>query len=292
MKYASYSALAGLTLALVWLGWKQHQLAGELAMIRSGRPVLSTSAGKQETYAAAIQELQNRFERTRIDLSAALHGISQTSTKVDSLQKAVDSLNRQMQVTQLMLETNALAKAQPKEAKPSPERPPMLVAEPAPPPAKPKPRRTIVRRPWSAEQATGAPDTKEAGDSPTAWAPLSPNSGTQWLELEYEKPVDIAELRVRQTFNPGAICKITGINASGQEIKIWEGTEPPGRAPVETSFKACCRVQTDKIKIYLDTKRVAGWNEIDAVELIGRDGTRQWAIDAKASTSYVYRKGT
>ena len=39
--------------------------------------------------------------------------------------------------------------------------------------------------------------------------------------------------------------------------------------------------------LHLDTTRVSGWNEIDAVELIGRDGSRQWATSAKASSSYA-----
>ena len=45
------------------------------------------------------------------------------------------------------------------------------------------------------------------------------------------------------------------------------------------------------MKVYLDTKRVAGWNEIDAVELIGRDGSRQWAKGASASSSYGASRG-
>jgi hypothetical protein len=289
MKYWLYSAMAALTVTLAWLGWKQHQLAGELARIKGGREVLLSATGKQDTSIAAIQELRNRFERTRIDLSAALHGISQTSSKVDGLQKAVDNLNRQMHTTLAMLETNVASKPQPPPAPTSPEKSLVLLTEPAQPPPKPKPRRKLVQRPWSPEQAVGAPDTMQAGDNPTAWAPLSPNSGMQWLELEYEKPVEVAEIRVRQTFNPGAICKITVPDASGQETKLWEGKEPPTQAPVEMSFPAGCRVRTDKVKVYLDTRRVAGWNEIDAVELIGRDGTRQWAMDAKASSSYADR---
>jgi hypothetical protein len=32
---------------------------------------------------------------------------------------------------------------------------------------------------------------------------------------------------------------------------------------------------------------VPGWNEIDAVELIGRDGSHQWAKQASASSTYA-----
>jgi hypothetical protein len=41
------------------------------------------------------------------------------------------------------------------------------------------------------------------------------------------------------------------------------------------------------VRVYLDTAKVPGWNEIDAVELIGRDGTRQWAVSATASSTYA-----
>lgn len=289
MKYVSYSAMGGLALALVWLGWRQYELAGELARIRASRPGL-VNGPAQDISAAAIQELRNRFERTRIDLSAALHGISQTSAKVDTLQKAVDTLTRQMQTTLVTLETNKSPKVSPTPLPLAPEKPLVLSSDKAEPPPKPKPAKNLVRRPWSPEQATGAPDTHERGDNPTAWAPLEPNSGIQWLELEYSQAVEVAEVKVRQTFNPGAICKITALNAAGQETKIWEGKEHVGEAPTEAAFTANSQVRTDRIKVYLDTQRVAGWNEIDAVELIGRDGTRQWAIDAKASSSYADRK--
>ena len=42
------------------------------------------------------------------------------------------------------------------------------------------------------------------------------------------------------------------------------------------------------LKIYLDTSAVAGWNEIDAVEIVAKDGSRQWACEATASSSYAW----
>jgi len=53
------------------------------------------------------------------------------------------------------------------------------------------------------------------------------------------------------------------------------------------SFSLPAGVQANQIKVYLDRRRVPGWNEIDAVELIGRDGSRQWATSAMASSSYA-----
>lgn len=143
------------------------------------------------------------------------------------------------------------------------------------------------KRSWGPEQAAGAPDTFQAGDISTAWAALERDAGEEWLQLEYERAVDIAEIRVRETYNPGAVSKITALLPNGGETTLWEGVEPPSEAPVEMTFQVPPGVNANSIKVYLDTRRVPGWNEIDAVELIGRDGTRQWAKQASASSTYA-----
>ena len=144
-----------------------------------------------------------------------------------------------------------------------------------------------AKRSWGPEQAAGEPDTFQAGDISTAWASREPDAGEEWLKLDYEKSVDIAEVRVRETHNPGAILKLTALLANGTEVTLWEGVEPRAEAPVEMSFQVPDSVNARSVKIYLDTRRVPGWNEIDAVELIGRDGSHQWAQQASASSTYA-----
>lgn len=63
------------------------------------------------------------------------------------------------------------------------------------------------KRGWGPEQVTGEPDTMQAGDISTAWASREQDAGEEWLKLDYERSVDIAEVRVRETYNPGAISK-------------------------------------------------------------------------------------
>src|SRR5207245_955698 len=113
------------------------------------------------------------------------------------------------------------------------------------------------------------------------------DGGEEWLKLEYERPVDLVEVRVRESFNAGAIAKVTAFLPNGEEVTLWEGQEPPLQAPVDTSFPVNVAVRASSVKVYLDTRRVPGWNEIDAVELIGRDGSRQWATAATASSTYA-----
>jgi thiol-disulfide isomerase/thioredoxin len=142
-------------------------------------------------------------------------------------------------------------------------------------------------RQWSPEQATGAPDTNTAGDLPTAWASMNPDAGPEWLQVEFAKPTEIAEVRIRETFNPGAINKVEAISADNKGTVIWEGTAEAKPAPSDMVVKPQSAVVSNKIKIHLDTTRVPGWNEIDAVELLGKDGSRQWAQAATASTTYA-----
>lgn len=144
-----------------------------------------------------------------------------------------------------------------------------------------------LRRAWGEEQATGPPDTFRAGDITTAWASRLPDGGEEWLNLEYSNQVYLAEVRVRETYNPGAISKVAAVLPNGQEQVIWEGITEAGEAPVEKVFPVSGNIYAKGVKVYLDTRRVPGWNEIDAVELVGRDGTRQWASHATASSSFA-----
>src|SRR5213075_1352837 len=138
-----------------------------------------------------------------------------------------------------------------------------------------------TRRPWSAEQVIGPPDTLQAGDMSTAWASRNPDGGVEWLKVDYENEVTIAQVRVRETYNPGAIIKIAAVLADGTETLIWKGEESRSEAPIDVTFAAIqANVRAKSVKIYLDTQKVPGWTEIDAVELIGTDGSRQWAIQA------------
>ena len=143
--------------------------------------------------------------------------------------------------------------------------------------------------PWSPEQATGEPDTPVAGDMKTAWATLEQNQGDEWLRLEYETPVAVQSIRIRETFNPGAVSRVTAFAGDGTEVVIWEGTAPAQEAPAVFEVATDANVFSRSVKVYLDTKRVDGWNEIDAVQLVGRDGSEQWAVGASASRTYASR---
>jgi len=123
---------------------------------------------------------------------------------------------------------------------------------------------------WSAMQATGAPNTMTAGDHQTAWAMRQQNGGAEWLELTYALPVRATRVRVRETYNPGAVVRIEGKGAEGKVWVLWEGRDPTTKSPgwLDVRF-APTKAPIRTIRVHLDTTLKNGWSEIDAVELIG-----------------------
>jgi len=157
-------------------------------------------------------------------------------------------------------------------------------AQPVEEPPEPEPA-PEQKRSWSAWQATGQPNTLTAGDAATAWAPLGQDTGAEWLRVEFGREVEAVEVRVRENFNAGAIVRVTAL-MNGAEISLWEGTSSPSKRLRDFVIRPGPGVVARTFTIYLDTAGTPGWNEIDAVELVGRDGSRQWAVSAHASTSY------
>lgn len=100
--------------------------------------------------------------------------------------------------------------------------------------------------------------------------------------------MEISEVRIRESYNPGAISRVSA-TINGQEVGLWEGITTGGPAPRDFVVPAPPGFMSQFITIYLDTARVPSWNEIDAVELVGRDGSRQWASSAAASSTYADR---
>ena len=147
---------------------------------------------------------------------------------------------------------------------------------------------SVPLRGWGPEQAVGPPNTQRAGDIQTAWASREPDGGSEWLWLQFPSATDLAEVRIRETYNPGAITQVTAM-VDGQQIVLWEGKSNIGEAPRDFVVPVTGDIRAQSVVVHLDTSLVPGWNEIDAVELVGRDGSRQWASSANASTTYAER---
>ncbi len=147
----------------------------------------------------------------------------------------------------------------------------------------------IVGSAWGVEQATGAPNTRTAGDQPTAWASQTPDGQPEWLEVHYAQAVKPTQIDVYESYNPGAIYKVTAFDQFGNEGTLWKGTDPtsPAASMGVSTFTVKNGFSTDRVRIYLASDKFPGWNEIDAVGLkYGWMGRVIWADKAKASSTF------
>lgn len=135
---------------------------------------------------------------------------------------------------------------------------------------------------YDAVQATGPANVPGPGvDSALAWCPANEDGGMAWIELRYEKPVLAGEVRIHASFNPGAVVRVLGGMDDGNLRELWAGNSPA--EPIQ-SIPISPPAEITRIKLELDTAKVPGWNEIDAVALIDAAGAPAWAHSATSSS--------
>jgi hypothetical protein len=117
---------------------------------------------------------------------------------------------------------------------------------------------------WSASQVAGEPDSQE-GDSRTAWAAKEADGGPEWLRLKFPAAVRVSKIRVHENLTPGGVVAVDVIGEDGVRRRAWEG-EDRGVAWFEADLQGFVGRE---IVIVLDTKKHEGWEEVDAVEVIG-----------------------
>ncbi len=131
---------------------------------------------------------------------------------------------------------------------------------------------------YSTQYSTGAnaagtalhePDVYPAyGDLPQAWASRATDGGTEWIEVRFLQQVLATSVLWAETFNPGAVVRVDDLTDPAAPTVLWEGTAP---APTASSVMAEVTLPAPRwirvVRIVLDTRRVAGWNEIDAIGL-------------------------
>lgn len=126
---------------------------------------------------------------------------------------------------------------------------------------------------WGAEQVVGKPDAPGCGDYQFAWASAASDSiGT--LEVSFSASVYPLEIVIHESYNPDQVVKVEvfdpetgGYYAVLQKNPVQVDRPCPYQLiiPVEgIGFK------TNLVRITVDQSQLGlGWNEIDAVQLIG-----------------------
>lgn len=128
---------------------------------------------------------------------------------------------------------------------------------------------------WSAMQATGAPNVEICGDNSDAWASQN-NNTVEWIELTYDQPVVPTEINIYQSFNPSQVVEVQITDTNGQAYIAWSGEpELVSNCPdlMTITLELTKQIMVNRIRIKIDQRVLGlGWDEIDAVELVGYTG--------------------
>ncbi len=124
--------------------------------------------------------------------------------------------------------------------------------------------------PW---HATGKPNVDDNGLSTEAWLPAVENGGVEWLQVTFATPRPATALRIKQNTGPGAVIKIELLDDGGAVHTIFEGVDETQYEGVRFQWlKKEFPVTPYKVagaKITLATNLIQGYNQIDAVQLVG-----------------------
>jgi len=127
---------------------------------------------------------------------------------------------------------------------------------------------------WSAERATGEPDAPGCGDYQFAWASAASDS-IETLTLTYGEPVVPTGIRIHQSYHPDQVVKIEVFNP-GTDLYVTVLEKRPEQVDRPCPYILQVDVQgvdfkTDRVRITVDQSVLGlGWNEIDAVQLVGK----------------------
>jgi hypothetical protein len=124
----------------------------------------------------------------------------------------------------------------------------------------------------NASQAIGEPDTPRCGDYQTAWATAGSDT-VETLVLTYTLSVHVTSINVVQSFNPNQVSRVDLIGDFGRAYTVYEGQPMQVDQPCPYTLA----IPVDKTDTRFKTVRITvdqsvlglGWNQIDAVELIG-----------------------
>jgi hypothetical protein len=126
---------------------------------------------------------------------------------------------------------------------------------------------------WSAENALGAPDSPGCGDYQFAWASAASDS-IDTLVLKYSTPVYPIKIVIYQIFNPDQVVKVEVLDPDrGGYYTVLQ--KNPTRVDRPCPYQLEVLIDgidflTNTIRITVDQSQLGlGWNEIDAVQLIG-----------------------
>lgn len=124
---------------------------------------------------------------------------------------------------------------------------------------------------YSAKQVLGAPDKLPAtGESAVAWAPSTPeNPAGEFIHVRFAQPMAIRQVAIGESNISGAVSKVTLIDDNKKKHVVYEDPDIKPSFGYEGGLTHITFPLTDyrvaEVKVELNTKAVAGMNQIDCI---------------------------
>ncbi len=122
--------------------------------------------------------------------------------------------------------------------------------------------------PFSPSQVLSTPNALPLGQiSNDAWIPRK-EGPNEFIEVRFARSIAAQQVTIVENFNPGSITKIELVDTKGEHHEIYSNPSP-GPLPeafrtLEVRFPAA-EYRTLGVKVYMNTAKVEGVNQIDAI---------------------------
>lgn len=141
---------------------------------------------------------------------------------------------------------------------------------------------------YKGTQALGKPDKLPApGESPSAWSPATKeNPQGEWIKVGFARPMQIAQVIVGENYNPGAVTHIYVYDVNDKEYLIYKNVNVgPLSVPARMfSIFANTNYLVKAVKLELNTAKVPGFNQIDAIGISSSTDEIQAKINIASDT--------
>jgi outer membrane protein OmpA-like peptidoglycan-associated protein len=124
-------------------------------------------------------------------------------------------------------------------------------------------------------QLLGKPNKlPQAESGASAWRPAQPDAGEEWVKVGFETPMEIRQVVIAENFGAGCVTNVLAYDTQNKEYSLYKSKPEASKRgagmhriwlPQLTAFKVSA------IKVVINTKLVAGWNELDAIGVSSSD---------------------
>lgn len=148
---------------------------------------------------------------------------------------------------------------------------------------------------FKAIQVIGRPNKiPQSGSSVCAWQPSTPeNPGEEWIKVSFDTLMPIRQVAIAENLGQGSVSKVFAYDEKDKEFLIFENNEQPagGTGRLMTIIlKEATPYKVSALKLILNTAKVKGWNQIDAIGISQAEQTVEALINVNKDTPFDIQK--